>query len=38
MMLSYLVSLNLKWSNWEFDQAVSFATFSNFGMENSSTQ
>ena len=38
MMLSYLVTLNLKWSNWEFDQAESFATFSNFGMENSSTQ
>ena len=34
MMLSYLVSLSLKLSNWEFDQAVSFAT----GMENSLTQ
>ena len=38
MMLLYLVSLNLKWSNGEFDQAVSFATVQNFGMENSSIQ
>ena len=36
-MLSYLVSLSLKLSDWEFDQAVLFATFQKFGIEISST-